>query len=396
LAGSVFITYSYYIFVEIRVATVINDKRFVMLAAVIVLFSIGSMLDAYAQVQPGSATLKVIKQVINDNGGTAVAGDFTITVTGDNVQPSASFPGAAGPAGTVVTLNPGAYSVGETLVSGYAQTSASAGCSGTISLGEFKTCKITNNDIPTRLKVIKQVINDNGGTAVAGDFTITVTGDNVQPSASFPGAAGPAGTVVTLNPGAYSVGETLVSGYAQTSDDVDCSGTISLGEFKTCKIVNDDIPPTRTIGFWSTHLDLASDSWLAIPPGDRVIGTKDMGNGPDADDVSEMMGGFWSNIAKDSNDDQRSDLDKARMSLLQQLIGAMLNFYTLGTDDGGLIADGLAAFAGSDIDAINAAHDALDEFNNSGDAAPLGFDPGSADPQTAQDTANTVFWDILP
>ena len=43
-----------------------------------------------------------------------------------------------------------------------------------------KTCTITNDDNSPRLIVIKHVINDNGGTAVAGDFTMTRDGDQPE------------------------------------------------------------------------------------------------------------------------------------------------------------------------------------------------------------------------
>ena len=47
---------------------------------------------------------------------------------------------------------------------GYA-ASYSADCTGTIAIGETKTCTVTNDDIAPTLTVIKHVINDNGGTA---------------------------------------------------------------------------------------------------------------------------------------------------------------------------------------------------------------------------------------
>ena len=46
-----------------------------------------------------------------------------------------------------VTLEPAGYSVTETGPSGYAASPYSADCTGTIALGETKTCTITNNDI---------------------------------------------------------------------------------------------------------------------------------------------------------------------------------------------------------------------------------------------------------
>jgi hypothetical protein len=185
--------------------------------------------------------LVVIKHVINDNGGTATAADFTMSVTGTSPTP-ASFPGAESP-GTTVALDAGSYSVGEAGPSGYAR-SDSADCSGSIAVGETKTCTVTNNDIKPKLIVIKHVINDNGGTATAGDFTMSVTGSSPSP-ASFAGAESP-GTTVGLNAGSYSVGETGPSGYAR-SDSADCSGSIAVGEEKTCTVTNDDIQPKLVV-----------------------------------------------------------------------------------------------------------------------------------------------------
>src|SRR5206468_1836307 len=163
----------------------------------------------------------------------------TTSVTGSSPSP-ASFPGAES-SGTTVALNVGSYSVSESSVTGYTQTSASAGCSGTIAAGETRTCTIVNDDVQPKLIVIKHVINDNGGTAPAGGFTKIGRATCTDP-ASFPGAESP-GTTVALNVGSYSVSESSVAGYTQTSASADCSGTIALGETKTCTIVNDDVQP---------------------------------------------------------------------------------------------------------------------------------------------------------
>jgi Prealbumin-like fold domain len=136
-----------------------------------------------------------------------------------------------------VTLNAGSYSVDEAADSGYTKT-ASADCVGTIANGQTKTCTITNDDIQPKLIVIKHVINDNGGTATAASFTMTVTGSSPSP-ASFPGAESP-GMTVMLNAGVYGVSETGPSGYA-ASFSADCSGTIAVGQIKTCTVTNNDV-----------------------------------------------------------------------------------------------------------------------------------------------------------
>ena len=96
--------------------------------------------------------------------------------------------------------------------SGYAAT-LSADCAGTIAIGQTKTCTVTNNDVQPKLIVVKHVINDEGGTAVAGDFTMNVTGPSATPG-SFPGTEAP-GTQVALNAGAYSVSEAAKAGYVR-------------------------------------------------------------------------------------------------------------------------------------------------------------------------------------
>ncbi len=93
--------------------------------------------------------------------------------------------------------------------------------------------------VPATLNVIKTVINDDGGTAVASDFTINVSGTNVFPS-SFAGSEG--GVEVILDAGSYEVTEDVLMGYSVSYSD-DCSGTIKAGETKTCTITNDDIAP---------------------------------------------------------------------------------------------------------------------------------------------------------
>jgi hypothetical protein len=187
------------------------------------------------------ATLIVIKHVINDNGGTATAGDFILDSGGVDDTPD-DFAGEDAP-GTTVTLDAGTYNVTETGPAGYS-ASFTADCSGSIANGETRTCTVTNDDIQPQLIVIKHVINDNGGTALAGDFTISVSGSSPSP-ASFPGAEAP-GTSVAVNAGSYDLSETGPGGYAP-SFSADCTGSIAVGETKTCTVTNDDIAPTLTV-----------------------------------------------------------------------------------------------------------------------------------------------------
>lgn len=175
-------------------------------------------------------TLKLIKKVVNDNGGTAVASDFT-----------ASVDGTAKNWNTAITLTAGSHTVSETNLAGYAASTWSGDCSTdgkvTLELGDNKVCTITNDDIAPTLKLIKKVVNDNGGTAIADDFT-----------PSIDGIAKSWNTVITLNAGSHTAAETTVAGYQASAWSGDCNAnggiTLAVGDSKTCTITNNDIAPT--------------------------------------------------------------------------------------------------------------------------------------------------------
>lgn len=180
--------------------------------------------------QPG--TLIVKKVVINNNGGTKEADDFSFSING---APAVAFE-ADGQ--NNFTVNAGTYSIVETTATGYA-TSYDNCTNVVVPNGGTATCTITNDDATAQLTVIKNVLNNNGGTKVAPNFTIHVTGTNVSDN-EFPGSE--TGTTITLNAGAYSVTEDAVNSYTG-SYSADCTGTIALGEHKYCTITNDDNVP---------------------------------------------------------------------------------------------------------------------------------------------------------
>lgn len=189
--------------------------------------------------------LQVIKHVVNDNGGDALPSAWTLKA--DGPTPISGAGGAtSGP-----TFKAGTYTLSESGgPSGYAASAWS--CDGvtlsgnqiTLGPGESKTCTITNDDQAATLIVIKHVENPFGGTAKASGFTLSVSGNSPNP-ASFPGAESP-GTPVLLKPGSYSVTETGPRGY-RASLSADCSGSIGLGQTKTCTVTNTQQPGTIVI-----------------------------------------------------------------------------------------------------------------------------------------------------
>lgn len=99
---------------------------------------------------PTTATLVVVKNVINDNNGSSVASDFLINVTSSNVDVTGS-PANGSAIGTSYTLAPGTYVISEPAHSGYDLSfTGTIESNGTVTLvaGETRTITLNNNDIP--------------------------------------------------------------------------------------------------------------------------------------------------------------------------------------------------------------------------------------------------------
>jgi uncharacterized repeat protein (TIGR01451 family) len=185
---------------------------------------------------PPPATLHVVKQVVNNNGGVAVAADFSLHVKNSGTDVTGSPTAGIVAPGVSYSLVAGTYVVSEDANPGYTQTlSGDCDSSGNVALasGEDKTCTITNDDRPGSVAVVKTVVNNSGGTKNVADFPLFVSG--------MPIISGVPGI---FNPGSYTVTETGDPDYTQTfSGDCDSSGglSLSLGDAKVCTITNDDI-----------------------------------------------------------------------------------------------------------------------------------------------------------
>ena len=88
---------------------------------------------------------------------------------------------------------------------------------------------------PAKLKLIKYVVNDDGGTAQVHDFALYISG---QPVTS--------GTPYTFDPGTYQASEDNLPGYTAGAWGGDCDAqgwvTLAPGDNKVCTITNDDEP----------------------------------------------------------------------------------------------------------------------------------------------------------
>ena len=99
---------------------------------------------------PCTATLYVVKKVINDNGRKAVASDFSIHVLSSGVDVAGSPQNGKASPGTAYALQPGTYVIKEDAFAHYTVSyGGDSDSSGHITLSAFdkKTVIVTNNDI---------------------------------------------------------------------------------------------------------------------------------------------------------------------------------------------------------------------------------------------------------
>jgi hypothetical protein len=195
-------------------------------------------------------TLNVIKHVVNDNGGTAVASAWNLAVASPDGG-TGTGNAAGSETGTLYTLLAGkTYNTTESGGPAGYTPSSSASCTGLVpAVGGTYTCTITNDDVAPTLNVIKHVMNDNGGSAVAGNWTLTVSSSNGGSGTGAAAGVESPGTPYTLEGGkAYSVAESGgPTGYFE-SDSADCSILSAVvGASYTCTITNNDVQPTLTV-----------------------------------------------------------------------------------------------------------------------------------------------------
>ena len=303
--------------------------------------------------------LTINKEVVNNDGAIGTPSNFTMTLDGNPV-----------PEGTQIVLSPGTYTVGETGPFGYEGTiGGDCATDGTITLvlGDDKSCTITNDDIAPTITLVKQVINNDGGTAGPDDFNLNVGGVGVSSGVAIQVTArAPIVINETVGTGYAFVSITGSSVWAHVSCPAVLGGTVTLheGDEITCVIVNNDIahPPSgadpRTIGYWKNHQEHIQDL-IALNP-----------IGPPASPltVADIVDILHNANAKD-----------ARNALRAQRMATVLNLRN-ESDPGGIVATVIAArdflIAHAD-DPVTRKHpdrdealdmkDLLDAYNNSGE-----------------------------
>jgi hypothetical protein len=208
----------------------------------------GGFEEWKVKVYPVPPKLKLVKSVINDNGGAAVANDWTLTATGTSLGFSDS-----GGSGVFHAVTPGVqYTLSESAVANYTAGTTWSCVGGTfvspdkitLAAAQQATCTITNNDIPPQLHLRKVVINNNGRTATVADFTLTAdgTGSNdlsgTSPVDSGTGLLADTWALSETSPAGYTPSAWVCVGGTQSGSNI----TVGIGGSATCTITNDDTP----------------------------------------------------------------------------------------------------------------------------------------------------------
>jgi len=225
----------------------------------IVVFAEGQYQQAFSSVSVAStvldpnhapaahAALTVIVQTVNNYGGTAQPGSFTVDVSANNPTQS-TFLGAS--SGTTVFVEPGAFNITITPLANYhtdyLNSSYPYSCSGTASVNQSYVCIITNTDLPTTfsLTAAANITRAYQVEPLPSDLQLTLSGPvNLSMTSGAP--------VSNLPQGSFSVSLTGVpSGYTVSPWGEDCaaSGAVSWApgqkRYKTCAInIVEDPPP---------------------------------------------------------------------------------------------------------------------------------------------------------
>jgi len=219
-------------------------------------FPFNAKLSCASAPRPPSATLTLVKKVINDDNGSAQPSDWTLSAVGQTPM--------SGLGGTRAVrreqLDPGSYQLTEDGPGGY--DSLGWSCDGgtlvgdviTLADGDDVTCTLTNDDRPgarpadAHLTLVKRVVNDDGGSAIPGDWVLQADGPTPLEGRSGSDAV----TFVKVRHGVYSLTESHGPG-SYRSRGWECTGgamtgrrqiRIDDGDSVVCTVTNDDVAHT--------------------------------------------------------------------------------------------------------------------------------------------------------
>ncbi len=268
--------------------------------------------------------------------------------------------------------------------------------------------------LPSTQTVVDTATVSGGSPSLAGtvDFALyygtSCTGTPVYTNNGVPLVSGQASSGPAIPSGGWLVGTYTWQVSFTATDSSDNSIPPQCGGAGEVVTVTQPSLATRTPGYWATHYNFTSYLFK-----NQLGGSIHIGSCLTINDMDDLMGGFWAGISKNSTGGDRSlipganygtNLDQARMQLMQQLLAAILNNAADGSTPSGvtLTQAGIDFCTGSASTILSDAG-LLNTFNNSGDN--IAFPPGtpglslqniSIGGKAAKALSDFAFWDIMP
>lgn len=219
----------------------INAVTFVVITALV----FQSFIFNTKVVSAAGANVTVSKLVMNNNGGTAVAGDFLISIKDSFSVDVAGSPFAASTAGTTINLPAGTYTISETGPLGYSAIGGGFFCSDApgsspsfvIVDGVDVNCSTVSDDQPGNLTIAVNVDNTGyvGAPLTPANVNIAVSGPS-----SIASYAGTASSSFVVDAGSYTVTPTITTPGFSAVFASDCSAggvvAVAVGQSKTCTL----------------------------------------------------------------------------------------------------------------------------------------------------------------
>jgi hypothetical protein len=224
-----------------------------------------------------NGSLRIVKRVVNDNGGTATVAAFGVSSSAGTLTFGAGVPDGPNTlaySSQTISVAPGlSYTLRENDFLGYLEGTWS--CTGatpsdnTILTGAVTVpsavdvvCTITNDDATGTLQLVKRVVNDNGGTATVAAFGLSTSAGALTFGPGLPDGTGAliyASQAIPVASGvSYTLRENDIAGYAEgvwtCEGATPSNNTISAGAVTVltntpvvCTITNNDVPPVGSL-----------------------------------------------------------------------------------------------------------------------------------------------------
>ncbi|NMB94719.1 MAG: DUF11 domain-containing protein [Flexilinea flocculi] len=223
------------------------------------------------------ASLTLLKEVINDNGGTFTVDDFQANVNGEKVNWE-----------TPQSLRPATYTLSEDTVPGYSAGAWNCvinegdpieGENVTLSAGDSAICSIVNNDMAPSLILDKIVVNSPGGLISERNWSLTADGGA---SGLLTGIGAPGSTDVTsdstFKTGTYILSEKSLRPVEYVPGSWSCvknngipvegnSIRLELGDTAICTIINTLFVKIPMTGFSTRNMTLLREQPAAMAYG---------------------------------------------------------------------------------------------------------------------------------